>query len=235
MATKKQTAPHVWSASLLAFGAAVIVVENVAVGVKAFHTADRTITVLGLPVDAVLGVLYGVLAGAIAFGGAVVTSWLYTQPTKGAQKQAALAMAVTLCASGLAVWNLSSSLAWYRHMAEAPRFARTAEWSAAKTALAQTQATLSGAVPRTDAAGFLLTLSDQERLDLEAQADRLARTVRRGDLPTGSEPPSLMDVVRAILAHLLGLAPAAAFRIPASQPAAKGGQTGRRPKLQVVK
>jgi len=233
---KKQDAPRLWSLALLVAGAVVIVVENVAVGVKAFHTADRTVMLGAVPIDALLHVLYGVLAGAIAFGGAVVTSWLFSQPTKGPQRQAGIALAVTLCASALAIWNLSSSLAWYRRMAEAPRFAQTEEYRQAKVSLAETMAVLSGATPRTDGAGFTLTLGDQERLDLERQAEHLSAVVRRGDLPTGNESPSLGDMVRAMLAHLLGLAPAAAFRLPSSSAAPKAAaKTGRKAQLQVVK
>ena len=230
MATKTEVAaPWIWSAALLTFGALVGVASEITVGVFAFHTADRTVLLGGLPVDALNKVAIGVLAGAIAYGGAVVTSWLATHDRKQLVKQAKIAFLVTLCASGVAVFNLATAFGWYRRSAEAPAFAQTIEYRQAVTDYQNASTRLAG-----EPMGY-------EEEDVAATArDNAKALVTRGTKPTGSELPGFIDWVRAVLAHLLCIAPAAAYRLPSPrQPVkVKVKRTVRpakaKPKLQVV-
>jgi len=226
--TKTETgAPWLWSAALILAGGLVGIAYELTVGVYAFHIADRTVMVWGQPVDALNKVALGVLAGVIAFGGAAVTAYLATHDRAALRRQAKIALLVTLCASCVAVYNGASAFAWYRRSAEAPQIAQTEQYKQAVLDYRATSARLAG-----EPLGY-----EEEEVVYTAQ-QKAAKIVKSGQKPTGNEPPGIIDVLRAIIAHLLCIAPAAAYRLPPPRAAKKSKRpTGRRaakPKLVVT-
>lgn len=239
MATKTETAPPwIWGAVLMCAGAAVMVASEFSVGVFAFRTADTSVMLGGIPVDALNKVAIGSLAGVLAFGGMAVWSWLATHDRKPLQRQARIALAVTLCASAFAVFNLASAFGYYRRTAEAPKVAASAEYAQALETYRAASGRLSGEIRDTDGAGFSVSLGEEEAHTLKRQAAAALAVVKRGEAPTGAELPGLFDVLRAIIAHLLGVAPAAAFRLPAARKTPKRGKRAKsatgKPQLKAV-
>lgn len=201
--SSKPSAPQMWSMIIAAAGLAFLGVIETASAVYAFSTADRTILLLGLPVDAVLKTAASVLAAVVAFGGAVVAS-----AKRGKGKTTAYA--ITALCFGWTAMGFSGFTAWARGNAEAAAVRSSPAYHQAEATLASKD-------------------DSYAAYDARKEAQALVKT---GEPPlTGDR--TFGDWCRAGLAISLIWGMAAAFRLPpraAGVKAEKAAKPKRRPK-----
>jgi hypothetical protein len=209
---KTKSDAQVWAMIIAGAGLAFLGVIETASAVYAFNTGDRSILILGLPLDALLKTAASLLAAIVAFGGAIVAS-----AKRGKGKT--LAYAVTFLCFAWTAANFSGFTAWARQSSEAASYRETVEYKDATATLAA----LHGS-------------SDLNSTQYASKQDALEVT-KRGEAPVTAER-NFGDLVRAFAAIALVWGMASAFRLPApaeksqrrsaASQTAKGGWEGEK-------
>lgn len=187
----KHSAPQMWSMIIAGAGLAFLGVIETASAVYAFSTADKTILLLGLPVDAVLKTAASVLAAVVAFGGAVVAS-----AKRGKGKTTAYL--ITALCFGWTAMGFSGFTAWARGNAEAAQVRASEAYHQAQITLASKD-------------------DGYAAYDARKEAQALIKT---GEAPLTGER-TFGDWCRAGLAISLIWGMASAFRLPPRADSAK--------------
>lgn len=204
----KRSDAQVWSMIIAGAGLAFLAVIETASAVYAFRTGDKSIMILGLPLDAMLKTAASLVVAIAAFGGAIIA-----QSKRG--KGRLLAYAVTALCFGWTAVNFSGFTAYARQASDAAQIKESVLY---KQALETVK------------------IGGDGYADYDARKEAQA-VIQSGEPPVTAER-QFGDLLRAVVAIALVWGMAAAFRVPtpaapsqkrsAASETAKGGWVGEK-------